>query len=65
MAFDPNTPNLARMYDYMLGGKDNFAVDREAIDRLSDHIPEAVPLARANRAFLQRVVRHLTACGVR
>lgn len=53
------------MYDYMLGGKDNFAVDREAIDRLSDHIPEAVPLARANRAFLQRAVRHLVAAGVR
>jgi SAM-dependent methyltransferase len=53
------------MYDYCLGGKDNFLVDREAIDRLSDHIPEAVPLARANRAFLQRAVRHLAAAGVR
>lgn len=64
MAFDPKTPNLARMYDYMLGGKNNFAVDREAIDRLTEHIPEAIPIARANRAFLQRAVRHLTDAGI-
>ncbi|MFG1705026.1 SAM-dependent methyltransferase [Nonomuraea sp. M3C6] len=65
MSFDPNTPNLARMYDYMLGGKDNLTVDRAAIDRLVEHIPAAVPLARANRAFLQRAVRHLAGAGVR
>ncbi|MEV4892459.1 SAM-dependent methyltransferase [Nonomuraea sp. NPDC055795] len=65
MAFDPQTPNLARMYDYMLGGKNNFGVDRDAIDQLSKHIPEAIPIARANRAFLQRAVRALTEAGVR
>ncbi|MFI7703089.1 SAM-dependent methyltransferase [Nonomuraea sp. NPDC049480] len=65
MSFDPHTPNLARMYDYMLGGKDNLAVDREAADQLAQHIPDAVPLAKANRAFLQRAVRHLAAAGIR
>lgn len=53
------------MYDYMLGGKDNFAVDRQAIEQLAELIPEAVPLARANRAFLQRAVRYVAAAGVR
>jgi Protein of unknown function (DUF574). len=53
------------MYDYMLGGKDNLAVDREAIDQLVAHIPEAVPLARTNRAFLRRAVRHLASAGIR
>jgi O-methyltransferase involved in polyketide biosynthesis len=53
------------MYDYMLGGTDNYAVDREATDRLAALIPQAVPLARANRAFLQRAVRHLADAGVR
>jgi hypothetical protein len=53
------------MYDYMLGGKDNFAVDRQAIEHLAELIPEAVPLARANRAFLQRAVRYVAAAGVR
>lgn len=52
------------MYDYMLGGKDNFAVDRQAIDQLAELIPEAVALARANRAFLQRAVRYVTRAGV-
>ncbi|MEQ4721270.1 SAM-dependent methyltransferase [Nonomuraea sp. B19D2] len=62
--FDHETPNLARMYDYMLGGKDNFAVDRQAIEQLAELIPEAVPLAHANRAFLQRAVRYVAAAGV-
>ncbi|MFG1706632.1 SAM-dependent methyltransferase [Nonomuraea sp. M3C6] len=63
--FDHERPNLARMYDYMLGGRDNFAVDRQATDQLAELIPEAVPLARANRAFLQRAVRYVAAAGVR
>ncbi|TMR24333.1 hypothetical protein ETD85_46830 [Nonomuraea zeae] len=53
------------MYDYMLGGKDNLGVDRAAIDQLTRHIPEAVPIAKANRAFLQRAVRQLAAAGIR
>ncbi|MFC7099596.1 SAM-dependent methyltransferase [Nonomuraea rubra] len=62
--FDHQKPHPARMYDYMLGGKDNFAVDRQAIDQLAELIPEAVPLARANRAFLQRAVRYVARAGV-
>jgi hypothetical protein len=49
------------MYDYMLEGKDNFAVDRAAADRIIEQIPQAVATARANRAFLRRVVRFLAA----
>ncbi|WP_327590887.1 SAM-dependent methyltransferase [Nonomuraea sp. NBC_00507] len=63
--FDQHRPNPARMYDYMLGGSANYAVDREAIEQLAELIPEAVPLARANRAFLQRAVRYVAAAGVR
>ncbi|MGI5288948.1 SAM-dependent methyltransferase [Nonomuraea polychroma] len=63
--FDQQRPNPARMYDYMLGGKANYAVDRLAIEQLAELIPEAVPLARANRAFLQRAVRYVAAAGVR
>ncbi|MEU8358002.1 SAM-dependent methyltransferase [Nonomuraea sp. NPDC048882] len=62
--FDQHRPHPARMYDYMLGGKDNYAVDRQAIDHLAELIPEAVPLARANRAFLQRAVRYVARAGV-
>ncbi|WP_020547354.1 SAM-dependent methyltransferase [Nonomuraea coxensis] len=62
--FDQQRPNLARMYDYMLGGTDNFAVDRLAIEQLAELVPEAVPLARANRAFLQRAVRYVAAAGI-
>ncbi|MEV0203314.1 SAM-dependent methyltransferase [Nonomuraea sp. NPDC050691] len=63
--FDPHTPNVARMYDYLLGGHDNYAVDREATERLVALVPQAVPLARANRGFLRRAVRHLAHAGVR
>ncbi|MEV4172716.1 SAM-dependent methyltransferase [Nonomuraea sp. NPDC049709] len=63
--FDQQRPNPARMYDYMLGGKDNFAVDRLALDQLAELIPEAVALARANRAFLQRAVRYVARAGIR
>ena len=54
-------PTPARMYDYMLGGKDNFAADREAAERFLAAIPEARVIARANRMFLQRAVRYLAA----
>ncbi|MEU8246787.1 SAM-dependent methyltransferase [Nonomuraea sp. NPDC048916] len=62
--FDPQAPNLARMYDYMLGGDDNTAVDREVTDRLAALFPQAVPLARTNREFVQRAVRYLAHAGV-
>ncbi|HEU5161121.1 MAG TPA: SAM-dependent methyltransferase [Streptosporangiaceae bacterium] len=57
--FSADVPVPARLYDYCLGGKDNFAVDREAVLAVSQEIPEAVDSARANRRFLYRAVRFL------
>ncbi|MFF4694595.1 SAM-dependent methyltransferase [Streptomyces chattanoogensis] len=58
-AVDVSVPSVARMYDYYLGGKDNYAVDREACDELSKVVPSTQVLAINNRRFLQRVVRWL------
>jgi S-adenosyl methyltransferase len=56
----------ARIYDYWLGGKDNFAADRAAGDKIIELRPEIVPGVRANRRFLGRAVRYLAAeAGVR
>jgi len=60
---DISTPNVARIYDYLLGGKDNFAADREAARRLVEAIPDAAEIARDNRSFLGRVVRYLATEG--
>jgi hypothetical protein len=49
----------ARIYDYWLGGKDNFAADRAAGDRVIEIRPEIIVGVRANRRFLGRAVRHL------
>jgi hypothetical protein len=46
--FDTSVPNIARMYDHWLGGKDNFAADREAADRMAQAIPQLPWLAREN-----------------
>jgi O-methyltransferase involved in polyketide biosynthesis len=54
--FDPNTPSIARVYDYLLDGKDNFAVDREAAQRLMALAPLTVEVTRENRQFLARAV---------
>src|SRR5579859_6745580 len=63
---DTTTPHPARMYDAYLGGKDNYAADREAVRQVLRAAPEARDSARANRAFLQRVVRFLVAeAGIR
>jgi hypothetical protein len=65
-ALDTSTPNIARMYDYFLDGKDNFAADREAARQLIEMMPQLPLVARANRAFLRRVVRTLaTEYGIR
>ena len=56
---DTSTPNVARIYDYLLGGKDNFAADREAAKQLIAAIPDVAAIARDNRSFLGRVVRYL------
>lgn len=54
-----STPNAARIYDYLLGGKDNYQVDRAAAGRLQEILPDAAKAARANRLFLERAVRYL------
>jgi SAM-dependent methyltransferase len=62
---DPNKPSPARIYDYWLGGSQNFAVDRQAGQRALAALPNLQDAIRANRAFLGRVVHHLVAdCGV-
>ena len=48
-AFDTAVPNVARMYDFMLGGKDNYASDRGAVGKLLEMAPEAPLRARWNR----------------
>ena len=64
--FDTGVAHPARRYNYWLGGKDNFAADRESGDLLAKSYPAARIAARANRAFLQRAVGHLAAgAGIR
>jgi hypothetical protein len=56
---DITKPNIARVYDYFVGGKDNFAVDREFAHRAMELAPKAPLAAQNNRAFLRRAVRFL------
>jgi hypothetical protein len=58
---DPTVPSTARMYDFWLGGKDNFAVDRTAALEVSAAAPEIKMMAVENRKFLRRAVRYLAA----
>jgi O-methyltransferase involved in polyketide biosynthesis len=63
---DTTVSHSARIWDYWLGGTANYPVDREVGDRIAGLLPEIVAQARANRAFLGRVVRYLAAeAGVR
>lgn len=54
-------PHSARIYDYMLGGKDNFAADRAAAEHIAEDLPNLRTSMRANRRFLVRVARYLAA----
>jgi O-methyltransferase involved in polyketide biosynthesis len=64
--FDTSVASQARIYDYLLGGKDNFAADREAATQAIAAFPGLVAWARNNRAFLDRAVRYLVSeAGVR
>ncbi|MEV7148228.1 SAM-dependent methyltransferase [Streptomyces sp. NPDC051287] len=65
MEIDTSKPHPARIYDYLLGGKDNYEVDRQAGDQLAAVAPEVWISVRANRGFLQRAVRHVIDSGVR
>jgi hypothetical protein len=63
--FHPRTPNEARVLDYLLGGKDNFAADRAAAEQAIAVAPELPMMALESRKFLGRAVRFLTDQGIR
>ena len=63
-ALDPAVPNVARMYDYMLGGKENYESDRAAVASLIEMAPSVPMFARRNREFLNRAVRFVADQGV-
>ncbi|HEY7278086.1 MAG TPA: SAM-dependent methyltransferase [Trebonia sp.] len=66
LPFDTTKAHQARIYDYLLGGKDNYAADRAAAEEALKVYPEWAFTARANRAFLGRVVRYLAGeAGIR
>ena len=63
---DITKPNIARVYDFMVGGKDHFAIDRMAAGRAMEIMPDAQEAGHACRAFLRRAVRYLAAeAGIR
>ena len=64
IGFDPSIPSSARIYDYFLGGKDNFAADRAAGERAIRVVPQTPWFARENRKFLGRAVRFCAAAGI-
>jgi hypothetical protein len=61
---DMERPSAARMYDYALGGKDNFDVDRAAVESVGEILPEFRQVALANRGFLVRAVNTLAELGI-
>ncbi|MFF8281120.1 SAM-dependent methyltransferase [Streptomyces albus] len=62
---DTTRPHPARMYDYYLGGKDNYEADRDAADRILSALPDVGVTARSNRDFMHRAVRTVVGNGVR
>ncbi len=63
---DTRVPHSARIWNYWLGGKDNFAADREAGEQIVNLVPDLVTSARADREFLGRAVRYLAGeAGIR
>lgn len=62
---DLSTPNVARVYDYYLGGAHNFAIDREFAKKAIEVMPDVRALCWLNRLFLRRAVRYCVAQGVR
>ena len=62
---DTTKAHPARIYDYWLGGKDNFAADREAAQLALQAYPDLAKAIQSNRAFLGRAVRYLTGEGIR
>jgi O-methyltransferase involved in polyketide biosynthesis len=65
-SFDTAIPHPARIYDYWLGGKDNYEADRKAAEEVIATQPSILDTVRANRAFLRRAVQYLTGeAGIR
>jgi hypothetical protein len=63
---DTSVASIARIYDYWLGGKDNFKADRDAAEQMIQQYPDIVAGVRKNRAFLGRAVHYLAAeAGIR
>jgi hypothetical protein len=63
---DVTRPSRARMFDYLLGGRENYAADRRAVDSMLERFPQAVHLARDTRDLLRRSVGHLVgSVGIR
>jgi hypothetical protein len=66
LPFDTSKPHQARIYDHLLGGKDNYAADRAAAEEMLKIYPDTGFSARANRAFLGRAIRYLAGeAGIR
>jgi hypothetical protein len=63
--FDSAVPNEARVIDFIMGGKDNFAADREAAEEILKIAPELPMMIREGRKFLHRTISHLAGLGVR
>jgi hypothetical protein len=64
-AVDLSKPSIARIYDYGLGGKDNYPVDREVAEKFRAAAPDATEAARANRRFLIEVAQGMAEAGIR
>jgi S-adenosyl methyltransferase len=64
-SFDVSVAHQARIYNYWLGGKDNYAADRTAAELAAEAYPAVATGARANRQFLARAVRHMASQGIR
>lgn len=63
--FDPNTPSIARVYDYFVGGRDNFAADRDLAERLIEALPSLMPTVVENKEFLTRAVTWAANQGIK
>jgi O-methyltransferase involved in polyketide biosynthesis len=63
-SFDPRTPSIARVYDYLLGGKDNFAADRAVAEKLLAVYPPVIETIPESRRFVERAVTWVAGQGV-
>ena len=62
--FDPRTPSIARVYDYLLGGKDNFAADRAVAAKLIEVYPPIIETVPESRRFVERAVTWAAGQGI-